>query len=240
MTYQELCENLLQELETEYSNRMNELVAYENFLATHSQDEEFNENYRKMLIIMLYSYFEGFSKQALLIYVDYLNRTNELVSKIKHGLAVATIEKNFMNLANANYKPVNLGERAIKDDGILQLHGRRREFFSDYFEMVGKTLCIPDTVVDTESNLRSCVLKKLLFKLEIDFTIVDDYQSDINELVNKRNALAHGDRVRGVTLNEYTSYREKVVNLMGQLKSIIYDTFYHKKYLKEPQSTIAM
>jgi len=240
MAYPELCENLLQELEIEYSNRVSELVQYENFVETHSLDETFNEDYRKMLIIMLYSYFEGFSKQALLIYVDYLNRTNELVSKIKYGLAAATIERNFVNLSNSNYKPVDLGDKALKEDGILQLHGRRREFFSDYFDIVGKTLCIPDAVIDTESNLRSCVLKKLLYKLEIDFTIVDDFQTDINEVVNKRNALAHGDRIRGVTKAEYNNYREKVLNLMGMLKSMVYENFSNKKYLKEPDAEPAI
>lgn len=233
MVFSELCESLLEELENEYTNRMNELVEYENFMAINSQDEEFNENYRKMLIIMLYSYFEGFCKNALLFYTDYLNRTNVIVSEIKHGLAAATIERYFLNLANSNYKPVNLGERALKEDGILQLYGRRREFFSEYFDIVEKTLCIPDTIVDTESNLKSCVLKKLLYKLEIDFTIVDEFQADINEVVNKRNAFAHGERVRGVTENEYLKYREKVTNLMNELKSTIYDSFYNKKFLKE-------
>ncbi|MBU7008723.1 MAE_28990/MAE_18760 family HEPN-like nuclease [Phosphitispora fastidiosa] len=240
MTFSELCENILEELEIEYSNRISELVEYENFMATYSQNEVFNENYRKMLTIMLYSYFEGFCKQSLLIYVDYLNRTNELVSRIKHGLAAATIEKSFVNLANSNHKPVDLGERALKEDGILQLYGRRREFFSEYVDIVGKTLCIPDGVVDTESNLKSSVLKKLLYKLEIDFSIVDDFQTDINEVVNKRNALAHGDRTRGVTLNEYIKYRENVINLMGLLKSTIYENFYYKKYLKEHDSGTAV
>ena len=233
MRFPELCENLLGELEIEYSNRISELVQYENFMATHCQDETFNEIYRKMLIIMLYSYFEGFCKQSLLIYIDYLNRTNELVSRIKNGLAAVTIEKYFVNLAKTNYKPVDLGERALKEDGLLQMYGRRREFFSEYVNIIGQTLCIPDAVVDTESNLRASVLKKLLYKLEIDFTIVDDFQTDINEVVNKRNALAHGDRIRGVTASEYTRYRDRVVNLMGILKLTVYENFYHKKYLKE-------
>ncbi len=233
MTFILLCERLREELESEYTNRISELVDYENFLVTHSQDESFNENYRKMLVIMLYSYFEGFCKHTLLIYVDYLNRTNESVSRIKHGLAAVTIEKYFCNLSNSNYKPVDLGDRALKEDGVLQLYGRRKEFVSEYIDIITQTLNIPDSVVDTESNLKSNVLKKLLFKLEIDFTIVDNFQTEINEVVNKRNALAHGDRIRGVTAIEYSKYREKVLNLMDLLKTTVYDNFSNKKYLKE-------
>lgn len=240
MDFTELCEALRAELELEYSTRLSELVEYENFLAANSQNQTFDENYRKMLVIMLYSYFEGFCKRALLIYVDYLNRTNELVSRIKYGLAAITIEKHFLNLANPNYKPVILGERTIKEDGVLQIHGRRREFISEYIGIIEKTLCIPDSIVDTESNLRSHVLKKLLFKLEIDFTIVDDFQTDVNEVVNKRNAIAHGDRTRGFTLQEYNKYREKVINLMTILKTTIYDSYYHKKYLKDDRSNTAV
>lgn len=99
---------------------------------------------------------------------------------------------------------------------------------------MNKILNISDDVIDTESNLKSHVLKKILFRLDMDFALVDDYQKDINELVNKRNAFAHGDRVRGPSNEEYERYKEQALNLMLKIKSIVYDNFSLKKFLKDP------
>ncbi|ACV62301.1 hypothetical protein Dtox_1428 [Desulfofarcimen acetoxidans DSM 771] len=233
MNYNDMCEQLQQEIENEYSIRHYELVSMENFYKLNDTgDEDFAGLYRKSLIIILYSHFEGFCKKVLLIYVDYINRGELLTVNVKDGLAASNILLEFRRLNDSNYKPITLGENALKADGILQMYGKRKEFMTTYREVMSKKLKIPDDIVDTESNLKSHVLKKLLFQLDMDFTIVDSYQKEINELVHKRNAYAHGDLVRPPSIDEYNNYRKKALMLMEEIKIIICDNYINQKYLK--------
>ena len=90
---------------------------------------------------------------------------------------------------------------------------------------------IDDKTIDTESNLKSSVLKGLLFKLDLDYTIVDSFQSKINLLLGKRNGIAHGEITRGITKDDYKEYKQNVIELMGMLKATISNSFQNKEYL---------
>ena len=58
-------ECIREEIEREYTKRFNDLNDIENFLAASNATDEFQSLYRKMLIVMLYAYYEGFCKKAL-------------------------------------------------------------------------------------------------------------------------------------------------------------------------------
>lgn len=233
MDHNDLCNQLQQEIENEYSVRLSELIKMENFHKLNDNgNEDFAGLYRKSLIIILYSHFEGFCKKVLLIYVDYINRIDLLTENVKDGLAASNMLLEFNRLVDGNYKPIVLGEKALKEDGKLQNYGRRKEFMNSYRNVMSKKLKISEEIVDTESNLKSHVLKKLLFQLDMDFTIVDSCQKDLNELVYKRNAYAHGDLVRMPSIDEYSNFRNKILKLMEDIKFIICDNFINQKYLK--------
>lgn len=234
MNHNDICEQLQQELDNEYSKRFSEIVSLENFHKLNDTgNEDFAELYRKSLILILYSQFEGFCKKVFLIYIDYINRGDLLTVNVKDGLAASNILFEFRRLSDSNYKPIVLGEKALKEDSMLQMYGKRKEFMNNYREVMLKKVKIPEDIVDTESNLKSHVLKKLLFQLDMDFTIVDLYQKDLNELVHKRNAYAHGDLVRGPSKDEYNNYRDKTLQLMEKIKAIICDNYTNQKYMKE-------
>jgi len=223
-------DRLREELEFEYAIRLNELVTLENIM-----NQDTNEDNlciaRKSLINMLYAYFEGFCKKSLLIYVDYVNNERLEIKDVKYGLASSSSQQVFKNLNNANYKPVDLGEKSLKEDMILQKYGRQREFISKFHEFESRPLHLSDDLVDTESNLRAHVLKKILYTLEMNFQIVDDNQNQINKLVNLRNSYAHGDRVRGPEPTEYNEYRENTIDVMRKVKDCVYEQFKNKGYL---------
>ena len=84
-------EEIRLEIEREYTKRFNDLNKYENFLTVSDASEDFQSLYRKMLIVMLYAYYEGFCKKALEIYVEYINSTRERVKNLKAEIASATL-----------------------------------------------------------------------------------------------------------------------------------------------------
>ena len=69
--------------------------------------------------------------------------------------------------------------------------------------LLSQTLIIEDEAIDTESNLWYVVLQKNLYRLGLPICMFEQYKSDINNLVNRRNTIAHGSRTDGVTESEY-------------------------------------
>ena len=59
----------------------------------------------------------------------------------------------------------------------------------------------------------------------------NDYQNDINALVNRRNAIAHGNFKSGVTEQEFTNWESKAEDVMSGIMRIIYDYAKNRKYL---------
>lgn len=233
MTHDDLYDNLLTELEQEYTSRKNEISKMENFIQLHKDEsnEETIGIMRKSLILVLYSHFEGYCKQVLQYYVLYVNKEHISACDAKAGLIAANMFKEFHRLFDSNHKPVTFNN-LLKEDGILQQHGRRREFVGSFDEVMANKINISEEFIDTESNLKSHVLKKLLYQLELDYTIVDNYQNEINKLVNIRNSYAHGDRITYPDEKEYNDYRLAVFELMEDVKNEVENAYYNKLYLK--------
>lgn len=231
--YEKLLQKFEDEIEYEYSIRLEELSKYENYIELATDDENEKDIYRKMLVVMIYSYFEGFCKKALLIYIDYINKLHLSTSEVTLGLAASSLEQEFNLLEKTNHNPIGLKGDLIDNDSKLHKYSRRKEFMSNYDKCFSKQVHISDATIDTESNLKSYVLKSLLYKLDIDYTTVDPYQNTINELLGKRNSIAHGDIVRGIDTLKYNDYKSKTINLMDGIKSIIINSYKDKSFLKQ-------
>ncbi len=98
-------------------------------------------------------------------------------------------------------------------------------------DFTSSVLCIPDEVVDTESNLKPNVLKAMLYKLGLDPSQFEDIYSDIGQLVGLRNNIAHGATKKGIDQKLYDTMRRaafrpvmtKVAeDIMGALKNSSY------------------
>ena len=225
-------ESLREEIEREYTKRFNDLNKLENFLATSDAAEDFQSLYRKMLVVMLYAYYEGFCKKALEIYAEYINATHECVKDLKAELASSTLRDEFKRLENTNYHPVRIQGTALNEDNILQRFGRRSEFFMAYEQNMQKVVSLPDSIIDTDSNMKPHILKSLLYRLSLDYTIVDSGQGTINKLVGLRNSIAHGDRSREISEAEYNDCKSAVISVMNDLKQEIINKYRNKGYLK--------
>lgn len=225
-------ESIREELEREYTKRFTELNQFEAFLEANEPPEEFCNAYRKMLIVMLYAYYEGFCKKALEIYAEYINSTHEHVKDVKVEIASATLHLEFKRLEDKEHHPIRLLGNVIKQDSKIQKYGRRSEFFMAYEQQMEKIVRLPDGIVDTESNLKSHVLKALMYKLSLDYTIVDQGQGTINRLTNLRNSIAHGDIERQISKDEYDECKEAILDVMNSLKQEIITNYRNKGYLK--------
>ncbi len=120
--------------------------------------------------------------------------------------------------------------KALPDDRGLHRHWRRRHFVEETERFLGLPVEIPDNAIDTESNLKPSVLQRNLFVLGLDHTFVEPHASELNKLLKRRNAIAHGDKQRGVAENEYKEFDAAVFEVCVALINFLVDANSSKEY----------
>jgi len=244
MSHNDLLSALSDELDDAYAVKVEEIQKLENFASLHQSDRNTDEIalgiFRKAQIMLLYAHFEGFCKFVLQCYVIYINKECVSIQDLKHGLLASCLEGAFNKLTDSQHKPVKI-KAELKDDKVLQVLGRRREFLCAYNDTVKDIASInEDLCVDTESNLWAHTLKKLMYKLELTYDIVAEFQGDVNSLLHLRNAYAHGGRDKPPTEQEYTDYKKTVFMLMKRLRDEIQSSFSNRAYLTSPSYASAV
>lgn len=215
-------------LETELAWRQEELAFFKNQL---NEVEESNKNkYRKSLVLILYSHMEGYIKIGLQTYIQYINSQGLNRRDVNTGLMVASMHKEFIAYENMERKS-EFFRKALPDDTRLHRLYRRVDFMEKMENFKEQELVIDDQIIDTESNLWYIVLQKNLYKIGLPVDLFDDYRSDIDALVNRRNSIAHGNFKSGVTDTEFSNWERKVSEILEGITRLLYDYARNKRYL---------
>nr|WP_294659085.1 MAE_28990/MAE_18760 family HEPN-like nuclease [uncultured Blautia sp.] len=215
-------------LETELAWRQEELAFFKNQL---NEVEESNKNkYRKSLVLILYSHMEGYIKIGLQTYIQYINSQGLNRRDVNTGLMVASMHKEFIAYENMERKS-EFFRRALPDDTRLHRLYRRVDFMEKMENFKEQELVIDDQIIDTESNLWYIVLQKNLYKIGLPVDLFDDYRSDIDALVNRRNSIAHGNFKSGVTDTEFSNWERKVSEILEGITRLLYDYAKNRRYL---------
>lgn len=215
-------------LETELAWRQEELAFFKNQL---NEVEERNKNkYRKSLVLILYSHMEGYIKIGLQTYIQYINSQGLNRRDVNTGLMVASMHKEFIAYENMERKS-EFFRRALPDDTRLHRLYRRVDFMEKMENFKEQELVIDDQIIDTESNLWYIVLQKNLYKIGLPVDLFDDYRSDIDALVNRRNSIAHGNFKSGVTDTEFSNWERKVSEILEGITRLLYDYAKNRRYL---------
>ena len=61
--------------------------------------------------------------------------------------------------------------------------------------------------------------------------LFDEYQGDIDALVNRRNSIAHGNFRAGVTEREFSNWESKVSEILSGVTRLLYDYANNERYL---------
>ena len=87
-----------------------------------------------------------------------------------------------------------------------------RDFVEVAWRMTERSVFIdPDLIVDTESNLKPIVLRKMLFRLGLDPSLAQPWEGTVHNLLNRRNAVAHGTARAGLEEKEYAQLEQAVM-----------------------------
>lgn len=224
-------EDIRAEMEEELTWRKTELKFLKNRMSNITKEKD-KEKYRKSLVVMLYSHFEGFSRTCLLIYVNALNSLELKRNEFNECIIAASMNDIFKKYDDRDRK-CKIFKRKLPEEKEIHRFFRRTDLIMQFNNFLEEKLLIPDEVVDTESNLRYHVFQKNLYRLGIEYTVFDQYKKQINDLVNKRNSIAHGAEKMGIEEKYYDNLENTIYNIMDYMVRILIDCLKHKKYSSE-------
>lgn len=215
-------------LEMELAWRQEELAFFKNQLNDIAEANK--DKYRKSLVLILYSHMEGYIKICLQTYIQYINSQKLNRKDVNTGLMVASMHKEFIAYENLERK-AEFFRRDLPDDTRLHRLYRRVDFMEKVENFKEQELIIDDQIIDTESNLWYIVLQKNLYKVGLPINLFDDYQNDIDALVNRRNSIAHGNFKSGVKESEFSRWENKVSEILSGITRLLYDYANNERYL---------
>ena len=218
------------ELEDELAWRLGELRFLKNQLADLRTDDE-RSRFRRALVVMLYSHFEGFWKAAFSIYVRVINAEGVPCKDAQHSLVAATLYDLLRGLTDQQVKHPFFRSKAPDDTKLHAIH-RQIEFLSGLSDIESTRICIPPKVVDAESNLKPDVIRKNLFRLGFPIDLFQPSEGTVHQLLNKRNDVAHGATRQGIDKAEFDRLEGAVVDIMEGVVRLLFDWLNKHRYLK--------
>ena len=166
----------------------------------------------KYSIPAIYSLWEGFVRQAFLLYIKELNDLSLKCNEIhKNILAHSLTMQDRLCLAKAR--------NSFKSQCD----------FIDYFqEVICHPIKIP-TSLPTRSNVNYEVITELLSRFHLK-SLPIEYEKPLNKLLFFRNSFAHGDNSIPVNTNTISEFARLILNLMYDIIIIICDGFKNGDY----------
>lgn len=229
-------EEVRAQLEEELTWRLNEIRFFQNQLSYIRKVEEKNR-YRKALVVMLYSHFEGFCKIALSIYATTINQESLVCSGVTDEIVAASLAAVFYDFENTDRKS-DIFKRDLPDDTRLYRFARQVELISILEKIWALPVNIPvDFVVATEANLKPAVMRKILYRLGLPHDAFKDNEGKIHSLLNYRNNISHGTIKDGINEITYQGIHTATIEIMSSLIKILMGALSSAKYLRASVTT---
>lgn len=207
-------DSLVQVLDDDLNWRRRELHDLLN-AATNSKEHQQAAICRASLSLC-YAHFEGYIKYCGTRYLEYISRL---------GLKHKDLQSNFIAIScHSSIKEAAASKKSYLTSQLIDFLILNEE----------DKIRLPfEGVVDTESNLKSSLLRDISRNLGINENFIFD--ADVNfidrELLKPRNEIAHGERSQ-VSIAALKQAIERVNSLMKEFKTCVENAACEKKYLK--------
>ena len=196
----------------EFSWRRKELTLLKNKIPT--SKNPLQSAMIRATLPLLYAHWEGFVKISLSYYLQFISYK---------GLRNDELRTQFFALSMRK-KLGNLKDRSIQSESQMI------DFILSDFD---KQSNIPTkNVVNTKSNLKYEVLEEILFIMDLEDDYFKRQEELINDLVNERNYIAHGEH-KLIDYDTFLEFFDDVISLMVNLKSQIENSALLENYKKQ-------
>jgi len=222
-------EDFRAQLEEEFEWRSTEVRHFHNLCEECVTDDE-KKQFRRAVVLLLYSHFEGYCKFALSLYASAINGSGLKCREANFAIAAASLDDVFLKLRHGSGKAPEF-RNSLPDDTKLHQFARDREFIERTSEIMDRPVQIPETVVNTESNLKPAVLRKNLYKLGLPYDQFESLEPSISKLLEVRNKIAHGESRAGIERPLYESLRDSALGVMTGITSGVTQAWDEKWFL---------
>jgi hypothetical protein len=208
-------EKLSDKLDEESSWRRLELTNLK-FNIESSEGNKLNTNLRASLVL-LYSHWEGFVKQALAFYLQHVSQQKLHNNVLKYNFYALEMRKDINEISNSKKASLhtNLIEKIFNDINIISN--------------------IPfENQINTKSNLNSGLFKELMNTVGLDSDQYKNFFHLIDErLLGVRNSIAHGEAMQKtqLTKDSYLDLHEKMIEIIDMLKDQIVIAAIQRSYM---------
>ncbi|MGC0415233.1 MAE_28990/MAE_18760 family HEPN-like nuclease [Embleya sp. AB8] len=186
----------------------------------------------RAILVMQYAHLEGFTRNALSLYVSAINAKQLPICELKPELMAAALAAEFDSLRKTNSLPVSEG------DGRLTARARQQVAFVQKVQQlnVGPISIAAEVAVSMEMNLGSDVLKRSLVALGISIDkVAQDQYSTIEFVKRVRNDIAHGSRTERISEGLFRAHLKKFEQFMNDLSRVITQAATEEWYRLHPQ-----
>ena len=206
------------QLEEDMSWRLDEIRHLVNKLLHDQKPAEVPVVSLRAVLVMQYAHLEGFTRNALALYVDSINSCNLPAKELQPELMMAALTNEFDGLRKAS--DINANE----EDGKLTARARRQIAFVRKLQelSIGPISIAAEVAVSMEMNLGRDVLKRALVSLGIPVErVTRDQYSSIEFVKTVRNDIAHGSRKERIPEGMFLAHLRKCEEFMGELARIL-------------------
>lgn len=212
LTFDKLSDNII----GEFSWRRKELTLLKSKIPT-------NKNSLQTAMIratlpLLYAHWEGFVKVSLSYYLEFVSNKGLKHNELKTQFIALSLQKK-------------IGD--IKENSLQS----KTQIIDFIFSSSEKQSNIPTkNIINTKSNLKYDVLDEILFIMDLKDMHFESQEDLINDLVNERNFIAHGEH-KLIDYDTFIEFFNDTISLMEYLKTKIENSALMENY-KKPASNI--
>lgn len=168
---------------------------------------------------LLYAHWEGFVKVTMSYYLEYVSNKYLKNSELKTSFIALSLQNKLGDLNNSNFS-------------------NRTKIIDFIFNDIEKQSKIPKkNIINTKSNLSFNVLQEILFILDLEDNHIESQKDLINDLVNERNYIAHGEHTL-IDYETFDNFYDDIIALMEYLRTIIENNAIQEKFKKPVPNTV--
>lgn len=198
-------------IDKEKAWRVKELLAFKNQIESLTKNPSNQNVLLRASVPLLYAHWEGFVKTSCETYLKFVSGKRIILNKLQPQFAAIALGKQ---IQSQEMKKISTRTESVK-------------FIVDNLE---KPSDIPTNgVIKTKSNLKFEVFEDICFILNIDSKQFETKKATIDDLVDNRNTIAHGNYQK-ITTAIYSGFHKEVLELLELLRTELDNAVSLEKY----------
>lgn len=203
--------NLTDKVVEDFSWRRKELTLLKNKIPR--EKNSLQSALIRATVPLLYAHWEGFVKVNMSYYLEYVSNKYLKNSELKTSFVALSLQSKLGDLNNSSFS-------------------NRTKIIDFILNDLEKQSKIPrKNIINTKSNLSYNVLQEILFILDLEDNHIESQKELINDLVNERNYIAHGEHTL-IDFDTFENFYNDIIALMEYLRTIIENNAILEKYKK--------